>query len=304
MALKKLPGILLGDREVRILIFLWKWKLVSNAALASKRFFPNAGQVRAYNRLLDMRHADLIEFRYDGKLQNFAWTLSKKGFSAIREYLPELREEGFKSENFEHDLLVTMFHLGDWLIEHPNNLHVFTEQELRRLAFHEYPAWVPRTDLHRPDGYFGFTDGDKVISVAVEIEFNRKAPVAYEGVGEFYSDLPDVHRVIWLVPNIDSAKRIQKKIKESVPTRNNIHNFVLINDFRKQGWQSPIAIGPDANKNVRQFLSTVPRRKGVESTWNATTPLLLNTRRSYVKSAVKATSSTGSQAQLPMAKHP
>jgi hypothetical protein len=300
MATNKLPGIRLNDREVRILIFLWKWKLVSNTALTSKRFFPATSDPRAYNRLLDLKRAALIEVRCDDKIQTFAWTLTQKGFKAIREFLPALREEGFRSEYFEHDFLVTAFHLGDWLIELPPNVRFFTEQELRRCAFDEYPSWVPRTE-HRPDGYFGFTGDDKIIPVAIEVELNRKTPSAYEGIGEFYADTSSVYRVLWCVPSIAAAKRIHTKIREFISVRNNIHNLILVSDFRDSGWQSPIIEGPEAGKTVRQFLGEIPRRKGVESTWNSTTRLLLQSRKSYVKSKVSPLTTPAPKALLPTA---
>lgn len=300
MATNKLPGIRLNDREVRILIFLWKWKLVSNAALTSKRFFPVTSQARAYNRLLDLKRVGLIEVRCDDKIQNFAWTVTQKGFKAIREFLPALREEGFRSEYFEHDFLVTAFHLGDWLIELPSNVRIFTEQELRRCVFDEYPSWVPETS-HRPDGYFGFAGDDKIMPVAIEIELNRKTPTAYEGIGEFYADTTSVFRVLWLVPSVTAAKRIHSKIREYLSVRSNIHNFILVSDFRDLGWQSPIIEGPEAGKTIRQFLDEIPRRKGVESTWNSTAQLLLQSRKSYVKSKVSSLTARAPKAQLPTA---
>lgn len=303
MARLRKPGARLGDREVRILIFLWKWKVVSNAALTSKRFSPSTSPARAYNRLLDLKRVDLIEMRCDERLQNSAWSLTLKGFKAIRAYLPALREEGFRAEHFEHDLLVTAFHLGDWLVTLSPNVRVFTEQELRRCSFDEYPSWVPKTDLHRPDGYFGFTGDDKIIPVAIEVELNRKTPGAYEGVGEFYADLPSVFRVLWVVPSVAAARRILTKIRQSTSVRSNIHNFILIDEFRNFGWQSSFIEGPEAGKTVRKFLEDTPRKKGVETAWDSTTMLLLDSRRSYIKSKTSAVPSKTLKAQLPTASH-
>ncbi len=214
MANKKLPGIVLGDREIKILIFLWKWKLVSNAALSSPRFFPHTGAARAYNRLQAMRKANLIEMRCDAKCQNFAWCLTAKGFRAIREFLPALHEEGFRSEHFEHDLLVSAVHLGEWLVAKPHHVKLFTEQELRRVAYADYPSWVPQSPLHRPDGYFGFLGDDAIIPVALEVELNRKSARAYTNVSLIYQDLATIFRVLWLVPSLTTATRIHHKISE------------------------------------------------------------------------------------------
>ncbi len=294
MATNRMPKVLLGEREINILIFLWRWKLVSNAALTCKKFFPNAGSRRGYNRLQELKREGLIEVRYDAKLQNFAWALSKKGFTAIREFLSPLREEGYKSENFEHDLLVTMFHLGDWLLEAPSDVRVFSEQELRRTAFPEYPWWVPKTTLHRPDGYTGFIKGDRDIVLAIEIECSRKKPLCYELVAGFYRDLTAVHRVLWLVPSTDRAKNIQTIFMQSARSRSTIHNFILIPDFMNRGWRSQIVVGPEAGQTVTEFYDLLPREKGVKSTGPFTTPLLLNTKRSFVRSKACENLSRGS----------
>lgn len=284
MTTKNVFKIKMGDRELGILIFLWKWKLVSHAALTCERFFPNAGPITSYNRLRQLRQEGLIEMRVDAKSQNFAWTLTKKGFEAIREFLPTLRDVGFKSEFFEHDLLVTMFHLGDWLIERPAHVKLFTEQELRRLAFHEYPSWVPKTDLHRPDGYFGFVNGDKAVTVAIEVECNRKKTVSYELVGEFYANLPNLLRVVWLVPNAHSAGRIQKTFSNTVHAGSGIHNYVLISEFQKFGWQSMILLGPEKGAAVGSVLGFSPQEKPEKSPRIFSGQLLLNTKKSFVRS--------------------
>jgi hypothetical protein len=272
-------------RDIRLLQFVWRWKLAPTAALAGERFFPGKNLARGYNRLLDLRKVGLIECHADQRLMNYAWTLTKRGFSAIAEDLPALREAGFKSENFSHDLLVLAFHLGDFLNGVPDGLKLFSEQELRRYAITEYPTWIPKSDFHRPDGYIGFSGDDKMLSVSIEVELNRKVASAYENVGIFYAEHQNIHRVLWLVPSLVMAKRIQRKITESVSVRHNIHNFVLLTHFRESGWAAKISEGPEAGISVAQFYQSLPRRKAVEGPWKSTSLVLLNTRKSYVKSA-------------------
>jgi hypothetical protein len=292
MAKIKLRNIRLGEREIQILIFLWKWKIVSNAALSSQRFFPNAGVKRAYNRLLDLKHANLIEVRADLKLQNYAWILTRKGFQAIKEFIPDLREDGFKSENFEHDMLVTMFHLGDWLIDRPKNVTLFAEQEIRRIEFDHFPDWVDRSDLHRPDGYFKISNDVETKIIAIEVELNRKRPDDYYSMGSFYSTLNKIDRVLWLIPNVDSINRLQIHLNQTHSNTHDKHNFILKAHFQKHGWKARILKGAEAGLTVREFMDLALRRKGVESTWTSTSRLLLNTRKSYLKSVGNGKSST------------
>ena len=271
-------------RDIRLLQFLWRWKLAPTAALASERFFPGKNLARGYNRLLDLRKLGLVECHADQRLINYAWTLTKRGFLAISDDLPALRELGFKSENFTHDLLVLAFHLGDFLNGVPEGLKLFSEQELRRYAITEYPSWVTKSDFHRPDGYIGFSRDDKILSVAIEVELNRKVASAYENVGIFYAEHQNIHRVLWLVPSVVMAKRIQCNIADSVSTRHDIHNFVLLKDFQQNGCASKISDGPETGMSVAEFYQHLPRRKAVEEPWKSTSLALLNTRKSYVKS--------------------
>ncbi len=271
-------------RDIRLLQFLWRWKLVPTAALAGERFFPGKTIARGYNRLLDLRKLGLIECHADQRLLNYAWTLTKRGFLAIADDLPALREAGFKSENFSHDLLVLAFHLGDFLNGVPDGFKLFSEQELRRYAVTEYPTWIPKSDFHRPDGYVGFSSDDKMLSVAIEVELSRKVASAYENVGVFYAEHQNVHRVLWLVPSLVMAKRIQRKITESVSVRHNIHSFVLLSHFLESGWAAKISEGADAGISIAEFYCHLPRRKPVEKPWKSTSLALLDTRKSYVKS--------------------
>jgi len=97
--------ILSNQREIPLLHFLWKWKLVSVAAL-TKKFFPMCSEKTAYNRLLTLRHAGLITLRSDGKGENFICSLDAKGFAGIQEDLQPLAENGYMSEHLGHDFLV------------------------------------------------------------------------------------------------------------------------------------------------------------------------------------------------------
>lgn len=298
MPIKKLPGLRLADRELKVLKLLWKWKLMTNAALTSKRLFPKTSPKRAYNRLLDLKHAGLITVQSDEKLQNFAWALTAKGFSAIREFLPDLREEGYRSENFAHDLLLSAFHLGDWLVERPANAKFISEQELRRLHFEEYPSWVPRSDLHRPDGFLGFAVDKEIVSIAIEVEISRKVASKYYSVAEYYSDDPSIHRVLWLVPSGTDVNRIRSAIRKTGAPQRAMHNFVLVPHFKESGWQSKIIAGPETNQTLITWLLTLARERAGNSAGPFTTRLLLNTQRSFARSKASPKSFTVSDSLL------
>jgi len=272
----------LESRDLRVLEFLWRWKLASTSAIGAKFF--NLNLKNAYNRLNDLERAEVVEIRSDEKLKRFAWAITQKGFKAIRDELPALREEGFRSEHIHHDFLVTAFHLGDWLVSIPEGAKLFSEQQLRRLLIDDYPAWIPKTEIHRPDGYWGLPGSDKIVPVALEVEIHRKGPASYEVLGEFYSDQNEIFRVIWLVPSVAAARRIQSKFRQTTTIRNNIHNFILIPNFVNHGWLCPIVLGPETGKTLSDFLHSVPGEKPVKRGETFTAQHLLNTKKSFVRS--------------------
>ena len=64
MAAKTKKRAVLSDFDLKLLEFLWKWKVSTTAAL-SARFYPHKNLRRAYNRLLVLEKADLIQTRSD-----------------------------------------------------------------------------------------------------------------------------------------------------------------------------------------------------------------------------------------------
>lgn len=138
--------IRLSEREKFILQSLWCWRFLSTAALTSKRFFPDTGQVRGYHRLLELMHRGYIEREGRMPLEVCAWKLTKKGYMAIVNSLPPLRDTGFCSRECEHDFLLSAFHIGDWLIDIPGNVWRFSRQQIAHVKLDKFPSWVPKVD--------------------------------------------------------------------------------------------------------------------------------------------------------------
>lgn len=266
--------VLSNTREVPLLHFLWKWKITTTAALIRK-FFPACQGKTAYNRLLTLRHAGLIQVRSDGLGQKFACTLDQRGFEAIRENLPQLKEEGYKSEAIGHDLLVTAFHLGNWLCEVPEGVSLFSEQQLRRYHPEFYPAWVPQSEVHRPDGYTRIPAGDKFSTFAIEVELNHKRDANYLKIGDFYNHFRTISKVLWLVPRESMALGLEEKLRAATRRPTSPHNFTLLEDFKLLGWESRIVVGPDQSKTLSNLLlGTVPAPGPILDGSNLTQSLL------------------------------
>lgn len=244
-----------------ILFFLWRWKLVSTAALLT-RFFPGEPPINSYKKLRRLWRRGLItRLALDANYTEFVCTLTRKGFDLVREKLPMLREEGYRSETKYHDSLVAALHLGDWLQANPVGTAFVTEQELRRLHPHDYPNWIPRTAMHRPDGYWRVVHPEGVGTIALEVELRKKKAANYDFVSRFYRDHTEIFRVVWLVSRRTNIRKIQSQLTgdmHSVP----IHTFVLERDLRALGWEAPLHLGQEAGKPLSFLLGKTTAKPG------------------------------------------
>ena len=277
------------ERDIPVLGFLWRWKVVTTRALHAK-FFSGCSLVGAYHRLNRLERAGIVKSVCDERAQNFHWTLSKKGFEAIRSFLPALREEGFASEHIRHDALVSAFHIGEWLIMRPDGVQLFSEQQLRHFASESLPSWIPNPEIHRPDGYWGIPAKKNTLPVAVEVELGQKASTFYQAIGDYYSEEQSVLRVMWLVELESQARSIQKQIAKLVSQRSDIHNFVSLDQFTQHGWSAKICSGPEFGKSIRETMHLLLEQQGSQPTVNSsstlTTQHLLDARKSQARIAL------------------
>lgn len=275
--------ILSNQRDIPLLHFLWKWRLVTVAALTQK-FFPMCSEKTAYNRLLALEHAKRITIRSKGNDGQFLCALDRQGYEAIKEELPLLSEPGFKPEHIEHDFLVSAFHLGDWLKDKPENTSLFSAQQLRRIDSEMYPSWVPRSPTHIPDGYTLVKKGDRDSIFAIEVELYSRTELNYQLIGDLYRYLRNVEKVFWLVSGDSLARKIEIQLIKAMRDRPSNHNFILLKEFVAQGWDAPIVIGPDEGRSLSTLFSEIVPKSGENPSDSNLARFLLDTRKSPHKS--------------------
>jgi hypothetical protein len=267
------------ERDKNILVDLWRWKLLTTAAITELHFGEYAPSY-AYRRLARLRSADWVEMKAlsaDKKGISFFWTLSRKGFQFIKEWIPSLKEDGFRSEHTHHDLLVNAAHLGEWIYGVPAGCELFSEQELRRLHIDQYPSWVPNIDSHRPDGYWKTLINGKSGTIALEVELKQKSLTDYKKVAQFYtSRAHSLFRVIWIVDYSSTARMIESAVSEIGGTGTRLHNFLLTKEFVKTGWATRVFAGRDFGKPLSVLLPCT----GSKSQQFIASSLILNTRKS------------------------
>ncbi len=247
-------------RDLNIMKYLWKWKLVSTAGLGAK-FYPNLSILTPYRRLLRLADSNYLQFIHDNDASGCGWSLTSKGFKKIRHLLGELRAEGFKSEYPHHDRLATAFHLGDWLTEQPEYTQTFSEQQLRRVPVDVWDDWVPKSESHRPDGYSLMFNGDERVVFAFEVEMSLKPKPRYESVAVFYDLQQGINAVFWLVNSRSTANSL-KRYLESFNVRDiKKHNFVVTEEFQTLGWSAPIIEGKFKGKLISDILLRLPSTK-------------------------------------------
>lgn len=245
------------ERDYKLLRFLWKWKAVSTMGLA-KKFFPNINPHSAYRRLQFLETDGYIKTHPVKELRNGVWTLSEKGFKHIREKLGDLESQGYKSQSHEHDAISTAFHLGEWLTQQPHNTQTYSEQQLR--CYHQdlWPEWVPRTDIHRPDGYSVYIQNNQKVIIAFETELWMKAQHRYESVVTFYDSQPSIVIVCWLIDTKGMLTSLKAAFEKFQMQDYSKHHFVLLRDFLQMGWEAPFIEGRFKGKSLSDFLNRNP----------------------------------------------
>jgi len=246
--------ILSNKRDIPMLRFIWDWKIATFKTLALK-FYPGLSYGTAYNRINELRNGKFIELKRDERGQRPVYTLTKKGFNAIgSEYLPLLRESGYKSEAIKHDLICCAVQLGEFLTRMPSAVSIITEQHLRRCELEVLPKWLPSPEIHRPDGYWkiGTPVLKKVIALEVQLNSIKNSQLAI--LADFYNENQNIDEVLWVVQNISAARSMDKKFEQLSNTQVNKHSFVLLNEFLDLGWQTKIVLGKNTNLILRQYI--------------------------------------------------
>ena len=274
----------LMERDQDILLFLWRWKLVSSAALIF-RFFPDCKATSAYSKLLKLRRKKYIKTQNISlREKGAALSLTDKGFKFVKSALPELEKEAYKSDKVNHDFLCSAVHIGAWLDGAPDCGEVFSEQELKTYHKDFYPKWLPHLDSHRPDGHWYFDNSQKPEIISLEVEITPKKVARYTKVKDFYDYFDIISNVIWVAADKPMAKRILKYLTLEGQFENKKHNFVLKNDILKKNWSSPIILGPNSNLTIYEFMQERSKRNGVGKDLVPSDPLLVDTRLYSVNS--------------------
>ncbi len=242
-----------------LLLNLWRWKFLTTSMIYNA-VYSHRTLTACFKRLTRLEKNKFIEsfVSQDGK--RYFWQLTEKGYKSLIFDDQKIIQVGFKSENKNHDVLVTLLHFGIWKSFSNANSAIYTEQELRRIDLESYPDWVPHTKLHRPDGYFKIDltlSNDKSL-VAIEVELNLKSAETYIELGRFYTDMIGIHQVIWLVKSETDAHFILRNLIRGSSSKATEHSFIILNHWFQSLWQTEIFIGKNQNQRLEKSLDPTP----------------------------------------------
>ncbi|HAR43127.1 MAG TPA: hypothetical protein DCS07_10955 [Bdellovibrionales bacterium] len=227
------------DTDVKILHFLWRWKL---ARATDLQFFEgeHAPLSTIYQRTRRLSERKFIEPIHEQNRQPTWWQLSKKGFQAIRESLGDLKEEGCLTASCLHDQLVLAFHLGELARLRFPGVTFVTEQELKRKDQDLYPEWVPKLKDRRPDGFTRILTPERSWIVAIEVETSDKAQSRLYSQMRSYAYCKEVDYVLWLTGTPLIRDRLRQAMKFYQDRNPDPHRFVDLMDFIRAGWKAPL----------------------------------------------------------------
>ncbi len=261
--MSKKKQFMLSNAERSILHFIWRVKVASTSSIFL-RFEADFHwkETTAYKRLWMLKKKGCLDTRTDKSGSYRAWTLTSKGFEAIQHLLLALREVGSGTESATHDLYVLAAHFGEWISRAAVPDVVFiTEQELRRIDEGQLPKWTRPLFTHKPDGVWYFPETKEKTLIVLEVEMSRKRNSEYQALGAFYSEEKSISAALWLVQNKGHANTIRNEFQSATSQFRDIHNFVQLEDFKKDGWASQIVAGPNSGMTIHNFLESMGRNK-------------------------------------------
>lgn len=246
--LRKIP-----KAEVQLLKAIWKWKVLSYLS-AKKLCFDQLSHWSFYEKLRRLIAEGYIIERDGPNLDFSVLQLSKKGFEYLKHDLGFLKENRFAAQSVSHDYWATAFQIGEFAIFPSPDAEFFTEQELQCTEDSLLPEWVPRSREHFPDGFTRIKNEQFDSVFAIEVDLNLKPPLRYVKSGYYYDGLDSKTDVVfWLCDGKNLMERIVECLNSAKLRRVEIHHFVLLEDFKKLGWQAPVRSGREQNKTIHDI---------------------------------------------------
>lgn len=286
---KRVHHRILTNLDVKILKFLWKWKL-ANVMTLLYATDPQRSFWQFYRLLRRLYREGYIKGVSDSKTSILMWTLTKKGFQYIDDGSMELVQKRYQPQAFSHDHWATAFHLGEFLFKTPSNVELVSEQEFSARELADLPKWVPQTKEHIPDGFTRVIKSNGPEVMAFEVELSSKSDSRYEEMIRYLDQKDEITWALWLCENEKIIQKITKQIVAVRRLRASMHHFVLKKDVQQDGWSAVFLWGEMSGRTVFELLSQPaqqPPSQGQNIPITSTSPRAMTAYLSTVKSPKK-----------------
>ena len=221
---------------------------------AKKLCFDSLSHWCFYRKIKRLVAEGYVIERGSAELEFSVLQLSKKGFEYIKFDLGFLRENRYAAQSVAHDFWATAFQLGELALTPSSDIEFFTEQELQCTDDSLLPDWVPRSREHFPDGFTRIKNVHADSVFAIEVDLNLKPQLRYVKSGYYFDGLDSKTDVVfWLCDGLRLMERICEFLNSAKLRRAEIHHFVLLDDFKRLGWQAVVRSGREQNKTVRDI---------------------------------------------------
>jgi len=280
--------IVIQERDGDIFRLIWRLKIMTTHAIIrkffrdSEKYTTDSKHEAGYNRLMRLQRAGYVQ-RVTITEGEFGWILTPKSYQLIRETLPHISNDGFKSEYKLHDFIASAFQFGEWLTGNPAGALAVSEQQLRRFPEDNWPDWIPRTPMgtkrkewHRPDGLSKFIYGGNEVVAAFEYERTVKEASRYKSVVSYYNNTPTVTYVFWLVDTQNMVNKLLTICKMHGLQDLSRHNFVQLSELREKGWRAQFSAGILEGKSLLEVLGSTGVDSGLQKGLLSNTLCLLN----------------------------
>ncbi len=243
----------LSAGDIKVLDFLWTWKVASHQMLAQVGFARKSAWW-AYKAIKQLQRENYIQALPRGKyLDQEVWTLTHLGFEVVLMDRDDIVEYRFKPHAPAHDYFATCLQLGDLWTSSWDKVF-FTEQMLASLRKSNFPKDFVSDDGHVPDGITMLRCDLKEIGIGYEVDLNLKDLDRYRKTFDYYDRLENVAVVFWLVRNDWIAGRIGKVLNENTYGRQERGRFAFISleDFQKNLWGAKVLNGIYQGQSIRK----------------------------------------------------
>lgn len=245
----------LRTQDVKVFQFLWRWKLATPILLFEVLNTEKITFRRFWKKLRRLVREGYLETESGFLDEDITlYRLSKKGFLHFMKSTDYMPEKRFKPQAIYHDYLATCFNLMTSFRSNNAEIQHWTEYEATVNEVGNFPEWVPGRKEHIPDGYSLITNKKETSLIAFEIEISQKSQDRYLKILSFFGGAKSEYDfVFWLV----FSKRLAEKILASKrgPDYMDLskHQFFLLDDFIKSGWNTKCFLGTTKGKTLSEI---------------------------------------------------